>query len=232
MREYARSERLSAAARFVRQGAVFADVGTDHAYLPLLLLSEGRISRAVCTDVREGPLQSAREHAAETPYLADMTFLLADGAACLAHEGVTDVAICGMGGELISDIIARAPFLKDPARRLILQPMTRPAALRRYLAEEGFSVLAEAFPLEEGRRYAVISASYDGLPYVLTPIEAVLGRLTEEKLSDPDFLAYAGAQCERLRRIAAGKRRGGESAEETELVRQIEEILQERGIEI
>lgn len=232
MREYARSERLSAAARFVRQGAVFADVGTDHAYLPLLLLSEGRISRAVCTDVREGPLQSAREHAAATPYFAKMTFLLADGAACLAREGVTDVAICGMGGELIADIIARAPFLRDPARRLILQPMTRHAALRRYLAREGFFVSEEAFPVEEGRRYAVLSAFYGGVPYTLTPLEEELGALSREKLSDPDFLFFARARCERLRRIAEGKRCGGEIAEETGLVKEIEEILRERGIEV
>lgn len=232
MKTYAVGARLCAAAGFVRQGAVFADVGTDHAYLPLSLLSEGRISRAVCTDVREGPLQSAREHAAATPYFSKMTFLLADGAACLADTGVTDVAICGMGGELIADIIARAPFLKDPACRLILQPMTRHAALRRYLAREGFSVSEEAFPAEEGRRYAVLAVSYDGVPYGLSPVEEELGILTAEKLADPAFLAYVGAQRERLRRIAAGKHRGGQDAAEADIVLAIDEILRARGAEI
>ena len=55
--------RLASLAELVRQDAVFADVGTDHAYLPLFLLSEGRISRAACSDINALPLEKARENA-------------------------------------------------------------------------------------------------------------------------------------------------------------------------
>lgn len=218
--------RLRTAADFVRQGAVFADIGTDHAYLPLFLLSEGKILRAVCTDINEGPLAAARAHAALTPYKDKMTFRLADGAACLADDGVTDVAICGMGGELIADILSRAPFFEREGVRLILQPMTRHTALRQYLADRGFSVCGEAFPLSEGKRYVVLAAEFSGSPYALSPVERELGRITEEKLSDPAFREYAEGRARTLRKIAEGKRRGGEdSGEEESLLLQIRQLF-------
>ena len=86
--------RLRAAADFVRQDAVFADIGTDHAYLPLFLLSEGRIRHAVCADIAEGPLTAARLHAAGTPHLGKMEFVLTDGLDGYAIDsGVTKIRI-------------------------------------------------------------------------------------------------------------------------------------------
>ena len=97
--------RLSSVAEFVRQDAIFADIGTDHAYLPLFLLGCGRIGQAYCSDVNAGPLERARINAAEAGLSDKITFTLADGAAALAGLGITDYAICGMGGECINKSI-------------------------------------------------------------------------------------------------------------------------------
>ena len=107
MKEINISPRLLSAADFVRQDAILADIGTDHAYLPLFLLSEGRIKKAFCSDVNEGPLASARANADAAGLLDRVEFTLADGADALSGRGITDYAICGMGGELISDIVSR-----------------------------------------------------------------------------------------------------------------------------
>ena len=101
-------KRLLSCADYVRAGAVFADIGTDHGYLPLFLLRSGRIERAYLSDVNEGPLSSARANAASEGLLDRCEFTLADGAAALSGKGITDYAICGMGGELIASIIDAA----------------------------------------------------------------------------------------------------------------------------
>ena len=126
--------RLLSAAEMVRQDAIFADVGTDHAYLPLFLLEEGRIKRAFCSDINKGPLDSARRTAAERGLEDKITFVLADGATALRDKNITDYAICGMGGELIAKIIEDSPHLYDTDVHLIIQPMSRQAILRKFLA--------------------------------------------------------------------------------------------------
>jgi tRNA (adenine22-N1)-methyltransferase len=145
-----------------RQDAVFADIGTDHAYLPIFLLREGRIRRAFCSDVNEGPLNKAKENAIDSGIVSGIEFYLTDGAAELFGKGITDFAICGMGGELIARIISEAPFLRDEGINLILQPMTKQAYLRRYLAEEGFSVKAEAYSADGHKNYVCFLVSYTG----------------------------------------------------------------------
>ena len=146
-------KRLLSCADYVRAGAVFADIGTDHGYLPLFLLREGRITRAYLSDVNRGPLSSAERNAAEEGLSDKCEFILTDGAAALCDKGITDYAICGMGGELITRIIGDAPHLFTEGTRLILQPMTKQECVRRFLVENGFSVITERFSFEIGRAH-------------------------------------------------------------------------------
>ena len=167
--------RLLAAASVVREGAFLADIGTDHAYLPLHLLQTGRITHAIAADIGEGPLARARAHIAESGMSAQIETVLTNGLEGLADRSLTDIAICGMGGELIVDILSRAPFVRDGSIHLILQPMTRAATLRHYLAKEGFAILAERPCRAAGRVYSCLCACYDGVVRTLSPAEAELG---------------------------------------------------------
>ena len=182
--------RLSCAAGFVRQGAVFADIGTDHAYLPLFLLEEGIIERAVCSDINEGPLESARRNAAERGLSDRCAFLLADGACEALALGATDVAICGMGGELIADIVKRAKKMCTPNIRLILQPMTRQAYLRAFLLSEGFRIVSEGYSREGGRCYLCIVAEYTGECREISEVTAEVGECADivNKSAHIDYL--------------------------------------------
>ena len=204
MKEINISPRLLSAADFVRQDAILADIGTDHAYLPLFLLSEGRISRAFCSDINEGPLASARANAESAGLLDRVEFILADGADALLGRGVTDYAICGMGGELIADIIDRAPEMKDPAVRLILQPMTRRGSLASYLYKNGFEILSEAYSQDAGKYYVTLLVGYSGECREIDGLEAEFGSIATPCKNRAARLGYL-----RTRLAVLEKRRAG-----------------------
>ena len=205
--------RLLLAAELCRKDARFADIGTDHAHLPLYLLSIGRIGSAFAADVAEGPLARAKRSVEAAGMQDKVTLLLADGLSGMEGLGLTDIAICGMGGELIASILAAAPFVRDPAVRLILQPMTRAEALRQYLAEAGFSVFSERYALSGGRAYLCLGAAYSGDIHTVGPIEAVLGDPTLRDARDTAaFLAFLDTKEREARGRLHGKRLGNASS--------------------
>ena len=203
--------RLRACASLVRRGAVLADVGTDHAYLPIYLFDEGLIERAVLSDINEGPLAVALQNINECGYRDRVSLSLSDGAASLKDSGATDYAICGMGGELIADIVDRAPHLKDRGIRLVLQPMSRAAHLREYLFDSGFSILREVYSTDEGKHYLTILAEYIGERVGFTEAEAYLGKEGCAETS-PALYEYMTGAYRSLMKIRDGKERGGSDA--------------------
>ena len=217
--------RLLSAAELVRQNAIFADVGTDHAYLPLFLLSEGRIGFAYCSDINEGPLASARRNAVERGMESKMDFILTDGAAALSGRGITDYAICGMGGELICDIISKAGQLYDGEINLILQPMSRQAILRKFLASEGFGVISESYSYDAGKYYVCIQARYTGERREIDEIEAELGSPTASYKNSEARLGYLTTLYNARVRAMEGKIKGGmENPPEKPLIDAINEL--------
>ena len=148
--------RLEAAAGLVKSGDVLCDVGSDHAYLPLMLIKNGVIERAVACDVNAGPLERGRQHAAKQG-VSSIEFVLSDGLGSV--ETPFDVAaICGMGGELIIRIIREGG--EKGKKRLILQPMTGIEKVRAFLWQSGFAITDEVFPVEDGKAYCVIGAEF------------------------------------------------------------------------
>ena len=222
--------RLAAAASFVREGAVAADIGTDHALLPLFLLAEGRILFAVASDIHRGPLERAKRNAAAAGLSDRMRFVLADGLKGLEPEkdGVTDILVCGMGGELIARIVGESEYVRDPGIRLILCPMSQPDKLREFLAGAGFAVLDEKLAEAAGKRYAVLCAEYDGQIRGLTPAERLLGRANIEK-NDPLFLPFASEWLARTERKIEGRITGGlDASDEIRLRDEIRAILDDK----
>ena len=168
------SKRLCTAASYVRNGAVVADIGTDHAYLPIYLALEKRIERAVASDINEGPISKARENIHKYDLDSIINTCVADGLDGIEKYSPTDIVICGMGGELIAQIIENSSYVKSSGIRLILQPMTSIKELREYL-QNGFSTIAESIVLEDNKLYQVICVEYDGITKKYSDTELELG---------------------------------------------------------
>lgn len=143
------SERLAACCAFVRPGDRVADVGCDHGYVSIHLLQSGIASHVYASDIREGPLSSARRNA-ETYGVTDrIDFFLSDGVKNLPRD--FDTLICaGMGGDTMISILSAAPWLKNERFRLILQCQSKTPLLRRYLSENGWDISRETV-LRDGR---------------------------------------------------------------------------------
>ena len=202
--------RLSCAASFVRKDSVVCDVGTDHAYLPVNLIQRGIAVRAVACDINEGPLERARWSAAKYGVTDRIRFVLADGLDGVQPEkdGVNDIVICGMGGELIARIVDASAYTRMPEVRLILQPMTCAPELRQYLWDNGFRILEERLCEAAGKIYTCIHAAYDGEVRTYTPAELILGKSNIEK-REPLFEGYAKNTIRRLKTQIDGMKKGG-----------------------
>ncbi len=230
MRDFALDGRLASVMKFVRQGARFADVGTDHAYLPLALLRAGRIEHAVCSDINAGPLDSAKANAREAGLEDKMRFYLTDGAAALAGENLSDVAIAGMGGELIADIIDRAPFLRNENIRLILQPMSRQEHLRRFLWERGFEIEAEDYSYSQSKYYVTFCVHFRNASMSATDEECAFGKREFLDTGSSECLGYLKARLAALERAAAGKSVAGlDATHENTLINYLKGILENDG---
>lgn len=150
--------RLRLLADWVPDGTRLADVGTDHGHLPICLLLERRISRAVACDLRPGPLSRARENADACGVSERMDFRLCDGLAEVRPEEAETIVVAGMGGENIADILRAAPWTADGRHTLLLQPMTRPESLRSFLADGGYRIVREQLVWDRGTLYPVLQA--------------------------------------------------------------------------
>lgn len=195
--------RLAAIAALVPDGARLADVGTDHALLPIHLLLDGKIQSAIATDIRPGPLSRAKENAYAAG-VSNLTCVLCDGLTGVAPGSANTVVIAGMGGENIAGILRAAPWACQKAF-LILQPMSRPEELRAALPSLGLAICAERLARDAGRLYSILAVRA-GTPDVLSPGEMYCGKYSLLS-SDPLFPDILSEQEKRLETAICGLER-------------------------
>lgn len=194
------NKRLAACCEYVAGSGIVCDIGTDHAYLPIHLLQSGKCGSAYACDIADGPLQSARANVSAQGFEKKITLIRSDGLDEVPLQGVSDIVIAGMGGELIFRILGRK-ISELGGINLILQPNTREAELVGWLYENGFEILAQRAVTDAGLIYIVINAVYKGEMRALSELERILGKLD---VSDPEAARYIEIQADRLGKAAAG----------------------------
>ena len=150
------SKRLAALAALVSQGNILADIGCDHGYLPIYLILQRRIPRAIAMDVRPGPLSRARENIGAYGLLDYIEVRRSDGLEALAAGEAQTVVIAGMGGPLMEKILREGAQKLASIRELILQPQSDVGHFRRFLQELPFTVADEEMVREDGKFYPMM----------------------------------------------------------------------------
>jgi len=211
--------RLQLLADLVPPGTRLADVGTDHGYLPVWLLQEGRISHAIASDINAAPLEHARRTAAEFGVAENIDFRLCAGLDGIRPDEIDTIVIAGMGGESILSILSAAPWTRSSAMPLLLQPMTKVEMLRIWLADNGYTFTGERLVADKDFLYPVLCVT-GGKGESLLPEEAYVGKLLS---GDPLYGQYLDQQIKKLRRRITGLRSAAGPVSSAEL-KNLEEL--------
>lgn len=203
MRERTLSPRLFAVAEWVPSGARVADVGTDHGFLPVWLLRNGRSGFVVATDLREGPLSVARGLVEKHNLETRCRLLCCDGLSGIAPGDADTLILAGMGGETISGILEAAPWTREGAHTLLLQPMSKAELLREFLAAHGYGIQQERLVPEGETLYHILKVRGGYPARTLTPVERY-GSASMWQQETPMILAYLDRLIGRLAAAAAG----------------------------
>ncbi len=200
--------RLERVAAHMPAGARLADIGSDHAYLPVALLRRGAIAMAVAGEVALTPFRAAERTVGENGLGQQISVRLANGLAAIEPEdGITAISLCGMGGETIRDILDSGKARLSGQERLILQPNGGEQPLRQWLMEHDYRILCEEVLRENRFYYEIIVAERAG-PVTYTAEELYFGPL-QLQARNPIFLAkWQRLLCQKQRPSPASPRRG------------------------
>jgi tRNA (adenine22-N1)-methyltransferase len=181
------SPRLAAVADLVPACRVAYDIGTDHGWLPIRLVQQGRCMRAVAADLRPGPLHRASSHIHRHGLADRIETRLTDGLAGFEVGDDDVVILAGLGGSEIMRIVSAAA---EPCPTLVVQAMKSLPELRHFLCDRGYRIEREHLARERHRFYPVLQARHTGVPCRLTDLEAWIGPviLAGRPCGLPDYL--------------------------------------------
>ena len=200
------SPRLSKIAKLIGSCRCLADIGTDHAYLPVSMCLSGRALRAIASDIRRGPLERAADTVRAYHANDKISLRLGAGLETLEPDEADAVVIAGMGGLLISNILDDGADKLSSADKIILQPMTAAPELREYLWQNRWSIEDEALAREENKIYNILSVrppSANTPVYKPTAAELYLGKSLIENRPE-HFSEYLHKKRVKLEKMLQG----------------------------
>lgn len=196
------NKRLELIASIMPHSRGFADVGTDHGYLPVYMAQHGYSGKIIASDINEGPLSTAVASARQAGVEDRICFRLCDGLDGCGSEELDTVVIAGMGGDTICGILDRADWVMSRDILLILQPMTKAEVLRYWLTNNDFAICGEWLIEENGEIYQILSARF-GARTPLSDAELFTGKY-ELAVGNALFPVQLAALIKRFERAAAG----------------------------
>ncbi len=189
------SKRLLTVAGMVENDSVVADIGTDHAYIPIYLVEQGVCKKAIAMDVNPGPLERAREHILASGLSEQIVTRLSDGLAKLSENEADTYVIAGMGGPLMVSILARRMDLLQKGKTLVLQPQSEIGEVREFLIHNHYKIIQEEMFYDMEKTYVAMKAIKSKESITYTKTQYIFGKLLLENLN-PVLFEYLKKQKE------------------------------------
>lgn len=179
----------------VENDSVVADIGTDHAYIPIYLVEQGVCKKAIAMDVNPGPLERAREHILASGLSEQIVTRLSDGLAKLSENEADTYVIAGMGGPLMVSILARRMDLLQKGKTLVLQPQSEIGEVREFLIHNHYKIIREEMFYDMEKTYVAMKAIISKESITYTKTQYIFGKLLLENLN-PVLFEYLQKQKE------------------------------------
>jgi tRNA (adenine22-N1)-methyltransferase len=158
-----------------------ADIGTDHAYIPIYLIKNNICSMAIASDINKCPVEKAKFNIKLENLEDKISCRLGGGLTTINQGEVQGIIIAGMGGNLIKDIIEEKVELFKEIKFAVLQPVQNPEVLREYIYKKGYKIIDEELCLDEGKFYEIIKISYENKPQKVDDIFFEIGKILIDK---------------------------------------------------
>ncbi|MBQ6999403.1 MAG: SAM-dependent methyltransferase [Clostridia bacterium] len=202
------SERLQKIADCVN-AKTLADIGTDHAYIPIHCVKDGSCLRAIACDINAGPLKAASENIGANGLASKIQTRLSNGLEALSPNEADTIVIAGMGGFLIRDILINGADKIGDNTVLILQPMVAAAELREYLCKNGYDIFKEHLAREESKFYNILCVKKGECEYSAKDI--LVGKIDADDENYADYIAFHKNVIEKI--IAGLEKSSGKEVE-------------------
>ena len=186
------SERLKAIANMIEECDTIVDVGTDHGYVPIYLVKNAVIKKAIASDINKGPVEKAKNNIELNKVSRQISCRLGSGLSTVKKGEVEVAVIAGMGGNLIRDIMENDLDVVKELNYLILQPVQNAEVLREYLYNTGYDILNEEICIDDGRFYEIIKVKYNSKPIIVDNIYYEISEILLEKkhIVMKEFIEY------------------------------------------
>lgn len=184
------SKRLQAVYQMVDANTRVADIGSDHAYLPVELIETKVVAYAIAGEVAKGPMSRSKDDVEKFGLSDKIDVRLGNGLAVINEaDQINTVVIAGMGGILIQDILSRATTEQlSHVENLILQPNIGEPLVRHWLVENNFEIVDEDIVQEDHHVYEIIKAKKVTQAKPLSDAQYLMGPVLMVKKT-PTFVA-------------------------------------------
>ena len=203
--------RLVRIASMVKKGMITADIGTDHAFLPIMLVENGTCEKVYACDVAKGPLQAAKANIAARGLSLTITTILTDGL-CDVPEDTQCVVIAGMGYQTAKGILERAQARLDDLQQIIVEVNRDTVSMRRWISEHGYTIVNETYVYDRGHDYVTIDFNTQKHePYSIQDL--YLGPVLKKTGKD-EYADFLKRRAEKIRHILSVSENGNPSLQE------------------